>query len=387
MQAANITENEETLLTDVDGGKFLPLAVVYGPNGSGKSTFIHALFCLEQKIMRPICSISPDHEECARDCHDVEIKPFKFSQNSKNPTEFEIIFRTALYEYQYQLALFKGKVLYEALSKKLLKGARYSTVFTRNEKEIVLKGSLKNYNYEGISDTMTLLSFFGMTHNRNRIIKDILNWLGRNLRVINYGDPKREYKIGIVEKDAELKKSIVKLLAKMDTGVSDYRTEILDDDEVRVFTQHTVDKRKYELNLQEESSGTKKIFGLLPYIVVALKEGAVLAIDELDAKLHPLLLQYIIDLFNDPKINVRKSQLIFTSHDLSTMNGDNFRRDEIWFTAKDDTGGTKLYSLVNFKTESGKLIRKDERFDKNYLAGRYGADPYFKRLIDWDELR
>ena len=133
----------------------------------------------------------------------------------------------------------------------------------------------------------------------------------------------------------------------------------------------------------DESSGTKKIFGLLPFIAESLLHGTTLIIDELDAKIHPVLLKYLIMTFSDMKKNKKGAQLIFTSHDLSTMNNDVFRRDEIWFAAKGNHQNSKLYSLVEFKNGNGETVRKDARFDKQYLEGKYGADPYLKKIIDW----
>ena len=106
-------------------------------------------------------------------------------------------------------------------------------------------------------------------------------------------------------------------------------------------------------------------------------------IDELDAKIHPVLLKYVIMLFNNMEINRKGAQLIFTSHDLSTMSNEVFRRDEIWFVAKGNNQNSKLYSLVEFKTGNGEVVRKDAKYDKQYLEGKYGADPYLRRIIDW----
>lgn len=154
---------------------------------------------------------------------------------------------------------------------------------------------------------------------------------------------------------------------------------------MRVYTSHLVDTKRYELELTEESNGTIKVFGMLPHIAGCLLNGSTLVVDELDAKLHPLLLKYIIGLFSNPEINKNGAQLIFTSHDLSTMNSDTFRRDEIWFIAKGKDQGSKLYSLIEFKLDDGRTERKDSRYDKRYLEGRYGADPYFRKIIDWGE--
>ena len=111
--------------------------------------------------------------------------------------------------------------------------------------------------------------------------------------------------------------------------------------------------------------------------------GANASVPFLCAKIHPVLLKYIIMLFNNLEINKHGAQLIFTSHDLSTMNNEIFRRDEIWFVAKGNDQNSKLYSLVEFKAGNGEIIRKDAKYDKQYLEGKYGADPYLRKIIDW----
>ena len=112
----------------------------------------------------------------------------------------------------------------------------------------------------------------------------------------------------------------------------------------------------------------------------------IIIVDEIDSKLHPLLLKYIINLFTDPTINRNAAQLIFTSHDLSTMTNEIFRRDEIWFVAKGNKQDSQLYSLVEFKTEKGESVRKDASFNKQYLEGKYGADPYLHKIINWGDV-
>lgn len=154
---------------------------------------------------------------------------------------------------------------------------------------------------------------------------------------------------------------------------------------IEVFTQHEVNSDTYDLNLTEESSGTIKLFGILHYIVDSLKTGATLMIDELDAKMHPVLLKYIVKLFTDSEINKKNAQLIFTSHDLSLMDNSILRRDEIWFTAKGDEQNSMLYSLVEIKM-AGATERKDGKYSKRYLEGKYGADPYLKKIINWEEI-
>lgn len=93
--------------------------------------------------------------------------------------------------------------------------------------------------------------------------------------------------------------------------------------------------------------------------------------------------KYIISLFTDPKINKFGAQLLFTSHDMSTMSNEVFRRDEIWFAALDDEHSSELYSLYEIRKEDGKRVNATASYNKQYLEGRYGADPYFKKMLDW----
>lgn len=385
MQAANISEHKESLIKNTDGEKFLPLGVIYGPNGSGKSTVLYSLYALVCKVMRPICAVGCDNQDCLKRSNSAYIKPFKFSKATINePTEFELFFRTEKNEYQYSISILKDRVLREELNKKSISGFRYSLLFKREGvANITLKGSLKNYSCSGISDNLPLLSFLGITHRRNSIINDIVRWFENSIDFINYGNPAEDAHVSIAE-SGEIKTLILKMMREMDIDISDYRIE-KNDDKIKVFTSHIVENDKFELELFEESNGTIKVFGILPYIADCLISGKTLVIDELDAKLHPLLLKYIIGLFRNPEINKNGSQLIFTSHDLTTMNSATFRRDEIWFIAKGEDKSSKLYSLIEFKSDDGRTERKDVSYNKRYLEGHYGADPYFQRIIDWGE--
>ena len=189
-----------------------------------------------------------------------------------------------------------------------------------------------------------------------------------------------------ISNSEHVKKLMLDMIQEMDLDIVDFRVGEREHDRIEVFTKHVVDDYEAELNLFDESSGTKKLFGLLPFIAKSLSVGTALVIDELDAKIHPALLKYIIMMFNDMKINRHGAQLIFTSHDLSTMNSEVFRRDEIWFAAKGNKENSKLYSLVEFKNDKGESVRKDAKFDKQYLEGKYGADPYLRKIIDWGKV-
>lgn len=127
--------------------------------------------------------------------------------------------------------------------------------------------------------------------------------------------------------------------------------------------------------LKQESAGTLKMFALYPMLQEVLKNGGVFFVDELNARLHPLLVRALIITFAQYDTNPNHAQLLFTSHDAWQLNCNVLRRDEIWFVEKQPNGISTLYSLADFSDEEGSKIRKDENFEKNYLLGKYGAIP------------
>ena len=125
-----------------------------------------------------------------------------------------------------------------------------------------------------------------------------------------------------------------------------------------------------------ESEGTKKIIEIAGPIFDAILNGKILIVDELDAKLHPFLTRKIISLFMDKGINSKGAQLIFATHDTNLLNIQYLRRDQIWFTEKDKSDSTDLYSLVEFRDDAGNKVRNDRNIEKDYINGRFGAIPF-----------
>ena len=383
MQAAAISEHEDRIIKDKYGELYLPVSAVYGPNGGGKSNVLEALNSLVTKVLRPLYATS-NNEEIAMKMKKLVIEPFAFDEETRNdPTEFELFFRTAMAEYRYELTVKKEVIEYERLDRIKLETGRKSALFERDEDEITLKGAFARLKTsDELSDTLPLLSYLGITYSKNEVVQDVLDWFDEEIDFLNYGNPMQELRMA-VSKSEDVKRLMLQMIQEMDLDIVDFRVEEKENDRIEVFTKHVVDEYEAELNLFDESSGTKKLFGLLPFIAKSLLKGTTLVIDELDAKIHPVLLKYLIMTFSNMEKNKKGAQLIFTSHDLSTMNSEVFRRDEIWFVAKGNRQNSKLYSLVEFKNKKGESVRKDAKFDKQYLEGKYGADPYLKKIIDW----
>ena len=383
MQAAAISEHEDRIIKDADGELYLPVSAVYGPNGGGKSNVLEALHSLVTKVLRPLYATS-NNEEIAMKMKKLVIEPFAFEEGTRNePTEFELFFRTTMAEYRYELTVKKEVIEYERLDRIKLETGRKSALFERDEDEITLKGAFARLKTsDELSDTLPLLSYLGITYSKNEVVQDVLDWFDEEIDFLNYGNPMQELRMA-VSKSEDVKRLMLQMIQEMDLDIVDFRVEEKENDRIEVFTKHVVDEYEAELNLFDESSGTKKLFGLLPFIAKSLLRGTTLVIDELDAKIHPVLLKYLIMTFSNMEKNKKGAQLIFTSHDLSTMNSEVFRRDEIWFVAKGNRQNSKLYSLVEFKNKKGESVRKDAKFDKQYLEGKYGADPYLRKIIDW----
>ena len=383
MQATAISEHEDRIIKDKDEELYLPVSAVYGPNGGGKSNVLEALHSLVTKVLRPLYATS-NNEEIAIKMKKLVIEPFAFDEETRNkPTEFELFFRTEMAEYRYELTVKREIIEYERLDRIKLDTGRKSALFERDEDEITLKGAFSRLKTsDELSDTLPLLSYLGITYRKNEVVQDVLDWFDEEINFLNYGNPMQELRMA-VSKSEDVKKLMLQMIQEMDLDIVDFRVEEKENDRIEVFTKHIIDEYEAELNLFDESSGTKKLFGLLPFIAKSLLKGTTLVIDELDAKIHPVLLKYLIMTFGDMEKNKKGAQLIFTSHDLSTMNSEVFRRDEIWFVAKGNRQNSKLYSLVEFKNKKGESVRKDAKFDKQYLEGKYGADPYLRKIIDW----
>ena len=146
--------------------------------------------------------------------------------------------------------------------------------------------------------------------------------------------------------------------------------------DVKIRMTHEVindngDMKSYELNFNNESSGTQILFSFAPILKDVFENGKILVIDEIERSLHPNLVEMIIKFFHNPQINKGNAQLIFNTHDTNLLSLDIFRRDQIWFAEKDpQKGATVLYPLDDFS------VRKNENIQKGYLNGRYGAIPF-----------
>lgn len=382
MQAENISEFKETLLkSPKDGKKFLPVSVIYGPNAGGKSNALEALVSLIGSVIAPVIFVKGGTK-----IDNIPIVPYKFTNNPRETTDFEIFYRINKNEYRYNISFLGEEIYYEALYILTENAKKPTKIFVRNKNKIEVGEELKKEKVNINNNiNMPFLSFLAISYNIKTINIAIQFFLSTSL--LNCSDDNFEnILMHFMFEDPKIKEEFLKLLKIMDIDIIDYRVEKLPDvkDGIKLFTKHRVNNKEYELNLVEESRGTQKLFALLPRIIISLKNGNLTVIDEMDAKLHPKLIQYIIELYKDKEINKKGAQLIITSHDLTTMTKDVFRRDEILFAAKDRENSSEIYSLYEIRDTNGQHISTKTAYNKQYMEGRYGADPYLQRILDWE---
>lgn len=379
-QAGELSEFKESLIKDDKATPLLPVSVVYGPNGGGKTTLLQALSCLITMVVFPIHELKKNRMNLIVQQR-VNCEPFLYDEKSKNePTEFNLYFRKNNNEYRYYVAIKNDIVISESLFRRGIGAKKTAVIFTREENDIDLGASIgKSGINTDVNPKMLFLSFLAINYNIS-VIVEVQEWF-ESCVIRNYANPITDLKIMINENES-FKKPFLNLLNEMGIDVCDYRYDSEKEDFLLTRKVNNVD---YSLSLSKESAGTRKLFGSLPILMIALQTGRLAIIDELDAKLHPKLLRYIISLFTDPKINKFGAQLLFTSHDMSTMSNEVFRRDEIWFAALDDEHSSELYSLYEIRKEDGKRVNATASYNKQYLEGRYGADPYFKKMLDWGD--
>ena len=379
LQAEPLNEFSDSII-EFDGvSNLLPVSVIYGPNGGGKTNLLKALSCLISLVTKPIEDLEKTRSDLILQ-QSMNCEPFSLDADSKNePTEFNIYFRTQKNEFRYYIAIKNDIIVSEVLHRRSLGGKKTAIIFEREEGDIILGASINKARVsKDVNPKMPYLSFLAITYNFH-VIAEVQTWF-ESCIIRNYANPIVEHNIMLSE-DEQFKSNFIHALNDMGIDVSNYR---YDKDAKQIFLSRTVHDNEFELPFPVESDGTRKVFAALPVLMLALNQGRLVIIDELDAKLHPKLLRYIISLFTNREINKNGAQLLFTSHDMSTLKNDVFRRDEIWFAALNNEHSSEIYSLYEIRREDGSRINATASYDKQYLEGRYGADPYLRSMMNWE---
>ena len=391
---ANATNGLDDNYIISNNRRVLKTSAIYGANASGKTNMFKIL-AIVIAMLRGSNILNINSK--------LPIVPFKFDKNTINkPSEFEIKFIVDDVRYVYGFIADTNKIHDEYLY--YYPNGRETKIFDRTNtndysfpqkderllNDIAAKNAANkffiatatNWNYEKTKSPYKFLSSDIFTFNNLGGLRDI---------------SLSEY----LKNNKELKDFALEFLKKADFNIEDYKvlqTDVPDDvlaaipdfiktgmdmkEKPKVFTAFFKHKGSdVELSYEEESIGTQIIFCFIPFIMDALNNKRVIIVDELDRSLHPYLVEMIVQMFNDSDINKNGAQLIFNTHDTNLLKLNILRRDQIWFTEKDDKNGiSDLYPLNDFS------VRKAENVEKGYMLGRYGAVPFIKNDFNlWEE--
>lgn len=399
LSATKITEHPDHVVA-LGQDKLLKVAAIYGANASGKSNVYDAFGFMQHYVAE---SFSFGGEGSSRQTEAVGehmATPFLFDEQSQGaPSTFEVFFVDNTDEtqrtYQYGFALQKDEVVEEWLySKAKTARNRYQTIVYRQKGQPLQADGLPKSSLANLTVALekeTLVLSLGAKLKIAKL-KKVRDWFLRN-EAVNFGDPMENFFRSRVlpvnfTTDKTVQAGVVEYFASFDEAICDFEVEQVQQPDSSPDQAYKIQALHKTINsdavtgipLQNESSGTLKMFALYPCLKSVLRSGATLFVDELNARLHPLLVRNIILTFLSPQTNPHHAQLIFTTHDISQLSNELLRRDEIWLVDKDGYGVSELYSLADFKDERGGKVRRDEALAKNYLTGGYGGIPALKPL-------
>ena len=399
---ANKDKSHEDNLIKIGKDRISKTRIIYGSNASGKTSFINAL-----DFIKIFSMMSNNLVENNR----IGVNPYKFRKDAyKVPSEFSLTFVKNNVKYNYSFSCTYEKVINEKLD--LYNSAKPTNIFTRtNTDDYKFNTDVKKLNEIKTKNTKNKLFLLTAATWNYEKVKPVVEYILNDIIVLHDISQPTKYNINyIIEHNdlEEYKKFCLDFLNNADISISDFEinmqkvkelgkraefmTKIMNvivnndpekmdkfgnSDIFNIKTIHNIkdedSSNSYPLELIEESIGTQQLFYFAPALFYTFKEGKTLLIDEIDRSLHPLLVEYIIKKFYDAEINTKNAQLICNTHDTNLLNLDIFRRDEIWFTERNNaTASTEMYALSDFSP------RKDENIEKAYLLGRYGGIPFIK---------
>ncbi|MDW3196333.1 MAG: ATP-binding protein [Cytophagales bacterium] len=392
MLAENKVKEHDDVVTEKTGFNFLASSIVYGRNASGKSNLLKALNAFDLLVTN-----SASFKE------GQEIKfydPFKLSAKANDePVEFYIDFLAENeIRYIYSVGYGKSAIEYEKLV--FYPKSKPATLYSRIKNQKISYGEYLTGRKKEIEDFLypnqLFLSKVGTE--KNEQLKIPHNFFAEKLVTVSAHDTELDKRITRIIMNVDnpvAKVNINKLMKVADTGIEriyvrqqDFDDSSLPDNMPLEEREYLSDKYKYqiktvrntfdnneesgeiEFSLEDESTGTKKLLIVGGIAMLSMIVGAVLIIDELDKSLHPKLTRALIKLFHSKKTNPNNAQLIFATHDVSLLDPDLFRRDQVWFAEKEQEGDSHYYALSDIPG-----VRANTPYEKWYMSGRFGATP------------
>lgn len=385
MEATSLKEHDYNV-AKTDSTEILKVSAIYGANASGKTNVLQAFSYMKKRIL------VSDDSKVNSPMDEENIYSFMINDNPIS-LEVEILAKNNKI-YKYGFDILKDKIISEWLYEKRIN--KFYEIFERNDNNVqIMKVKNKLFDLANIDDKSLFLKSFRAIDKSNEDFNSVYEWF-MNSNYLDLGDPKFEdalnkrISLRIVE-DEKYRSELLAFIKTFDATIDSINISPNSLEEikntngvVKVELVHNCKDGKKALPISLESNGTMKMFHLFDFFMDALKNGMVLFVDELDAKLHPLLTRYIINLFHNSEKNMGNGQLIYSTHDTVNLNKETFRRDEIWFAEKDKNGISEIYSLSDYIMEdengNAKKVRNDATYNKDYLTGRYGAIPVLEEF-------
>jgi uncharacterized protein len=383
-------ETEYNLLEIPDNKlKVLKSAIIFGANASGKSNILKALEFFESFILNSI-DLKLNQK--------IPFSPFKLFRVALNqPSMFRLDFLIGKDHFEYSFAIDETKVCEESLLS--YSSRKPSEIFSRKYGEPIkfnanFKGEKKSLENQLLDNQLLLTKG---ANNKFEPLMQVYEYFQNKFNVFTTDFSDHGYTLKKAFEDDYFREKTIEFLQVADTGIESFKIKkedidsssikfpdsfpemksvILERNSYKASVSHIScemegDDKEQDVfwSIDEESLGTQKLFAIAGPIIDILRKGSVLIFDEINNSLHPLISRFIVDTFNDPDKNPNGAQLIFTTHDVTLLDNDLFRRDQIWLVEKNRCGYTEFNSLCGFK------IGKDDPLEKWYLSGRFGALP------------
>lgn len=388
-----------------DDTKYLKTCGIYGANSSGKSNLITAIARMKNMVRSSIKMNDDDK---------LPYSPFLLDETSNtSPTVFELEFFNDDKHYRYGFSYTEKNIHEEWLIE--IHKKKEKTYFLRTIEGIGVNEELfpegkdleektnKNRLFLSLVGQLggnlsnSLLSFFKEKLNViSGLDTDNYDTFSRRLifeKLPGYDEVKQFFinmQLGFLDMSVKAQEfNVSRIPADMPEKLKKTLIENLSGKkELKAYTKHGVynnsgeqiGSRSFDLD-EMESAGTQKLFEMSGPIFDTIVKGKVLVIDELDAKMHPLLSRELVSLFNGVESNPEGAQLVFSTHDTNLLSSGLLRRDQIWFTEKDTRERTDIYNMMQIVLPDGTKPRGDGNIERNYIQGRYGAIPYISYLF------
>ena len=384
MEATSLKEHEYNI-AKIDNGEYLKVSAIYGANASGKTNVLQAFDYMKKRIL-----VSDDSKKNSP-IDEENVYSFMIN-NDPIALEVEILAKNNKI-YKYGFEVLKDTIISEWLFEKRVN--KFYSIFERENNNVSMKPN-KISDLVNIDERTLFLNIYSKIDRNNEDFSNVYDWFV-NSTYLDLGNPNFERFINNrvslkILSDENYKKELLKFIKTFDSGIEGIKTTPDSIEAVKsnngiidIEVIHKGENGELKaLPFYLESNGTRKMFHLFDFFMDALKNGMVLFVDELDAKLHPLLTRYIINLFHNSDTNKGNGQLIYSTHDTVNLNKETFRRDEIWFADKNKDGVSEIYALSDYILEddknAGKKVRNDATYNKDYLTGRYGAIPVLEEF-------